>query len=119
MIEKKLLDTLKNLGFHNIILDNCSFSYDDQNNQYISINPYILLTNITYPKGTFRENHTHPEIRITFIRSGIVLIKSQNNDVKLGKGDYIITMPDIIHSLEVLGDEPLSICELVIDAGLK
>jgi len=117
MIDKKLLDTLKSLGFNELRLKNGYISKESRKNELTLIDEDILVTYISYPPGENRGPHSHDEIRLTLVRSGIGILGFANEEIHLNPGDISILLSGVVHSLEVTGDMALNICEVVIDAN--
>jgi len=115
MIEENLYDLLKSLGFVKRDLTNRIIRCLDTSNEFIYINQDILFTTISYPPHENRGEHTHKELRITCVRSGRGILTFNNRKIKLSPGDISLLLPNVPHSLEVIGDSNLIISELVID----
>ena len=74
----------------------------------------VLLTVLEFMPGDVRETHTHPEIRITLVRSGKMVFVSEGHPVEVASGDLVFTLPKVPHSCEVVSGDPLRIMELVV-----
>jgi quercetin dioxygenase-like cupin family protein len=66
-----------------------------------------------FPPGEVMDTHTHEEARLTFVRSGRMKLILEDRMLILETGDLISLLPHTPHRLEVLGDEPLYLLELV------
>ncbi len=117
MIDEKLMITLRNIGFDEQALKNTIVSAREEGLSYSRLGRNILVTFITYAAGDVRDAHTHPELRITFIRDGRAIMSIGERKREVASGDVIITLPNEHHALTVKGRETLNICELVIDAS--
>lgn len=69
---------------------------------------------LTFEPGSIRPKHAHNELRITFIRSGSMKFVSLGKETIAGPGDMLITLPNVEHSLEVLGKESLNLAEFIL-----
>lgn len=69
---------------------------------------------LSFPPGTIRNTHTHEEIRLTVVRSGKMMLTVEEMEIELGAGDFVSTLPNVPHRLEVVGKEPLRLMEFVI-----
>ena len=61
---------------------------------------------VHHDPGTSREDHTHEETHIVFIRSGTMRWGVGDDEQETGSGETIVTPEGVPHSWEVLGDEP-------------
>lgn len=73
---------------------------------------------LTFPPGTIRETHTHEEVRLTIVRFGTMKLTVKQKEMVLGAGDFISTLPNIPHRLEVIGNEPLRLTEFVFSCSM-
>ena len=119
MIDEKLFNTLKSLGFTESDLKNCYISKESRDNEFTVINKNILVTYISYPPGENRKPHSHEEVRLTFVRSGKGLLKIEGREIQLNPGDISVLLPGVVHSLKVTGGKELNICEIVIDPAYE
>lgn len=109
-MQKKLIS-----GFTESNVDNRFVSHIESIKEVIPFNNNELqLYFLSFSPGEIRPNHKHDEVRITFIRSGMGRFIIGGNEKLAVPGDIIITMPQMEHSLEVLGSEPLVLGEWVI-----
>ncbi len=69
---------------------------------------------LKFNPGDKRPNHTHDEIRLTFVRSGKMRLVVEDKPQEMVPGDFFASYPKVPHSLEVLGDQPLHLIEVVI-----
>jgi quercetin dioxygenase-like cupin family protein len=114
MIEEKLYDLLKSLGFVKRNMTNRIIRPLHKTNEFISINEDILFTTISYPPDQSIDEHIHQELRITFVRSGRGILVLGKRKIELAPGDLTLLLPNKPHSLEVTGDSDLIMSELVI-----
>jgi len=119
MIDEKLFNTLKSLGFTESDLKNRYISKESRDNEFTVINKNILITYISYPPGENRQSHSHEEVRLTFVRSGKGFLKSEGRETQLNPGDISVLLPGVVHSLKVTGENELNICEIVIDPAYE
>ena len=111
----KLIDQLKSLGFTETEVANHLVTSQERSSAYTDLGACdILATVLEFGPGDVREMHTHPEIRVTFVRSGKMVFVSDGQPMELETGDVVFTLPQVPHSCEVVGDEPLRIMEMVI-----
>ena len=107
-------------GFVESILGNRYFPATEKGNETINIEGCDVQTFcIEFPTGTKRPTHTHDEYRITFVRAGTMNIELEGKVLSLSPGDFMTTLPDTPHSLEVTGSESLSIVEIVVPVSRK
>lgn len=112
---RKLIDQLKSLGFAETDLANHLVTSRETGFAYTDLGACnILVTVLEFGPGDVRETHTHPEVRVTFVRSGKMVFVSDGQAMELETGDVVFTLPQVPHSLEVIGDEPLRVMEVVI-----
>ena len=69
---------------------------------------------LSFRPGDVRPTHTHDEVRLTFVRSGKMHFSFEGQVVWANAGDLVSLLPKVPHSLEVIGDEPLHLVEIVI-----
>ena len=69
---------------------------------------------LDYPAGTIREIHSHEEIRLVFVRCGKMNMTVGDQTAEFQAGDMIALLPNTLHSLAVLSEEPLRLAEFVI-----
>ncbi len=69
---------------------------------------------LTFNPGDKRPMHSHEEIRLTFVRSGRMMLTFEHSVQEMGQGDFFSSFPNMLHSLEVLGDQPLNLLEIII-----
>lgn len=117
MIDEKLVVQLRSLGFSEQMPGNEVVRARKDGRAYVRVGANVLATYITYPAGEVREFHSHPEIRLTFVRSGRAWYSREGEKTEVGPGDVIVVLPNEKHSLAVGHGEALNICELVIDTS--
>lgn len=61
---------------------------------------------VHHDPGTEREEHTHGEEHIIFIRAGRMEWSVDGEARETGPGDTVVTPTDVPHGWKVLGDEP-------------
>lgn len=61
----------------------------------------------TYPPGTFFDEHTHSVDKIDAVLKGRLKITLSGEEVILSPGDYIKVPKFLVHTAEVIGDEPV------------
>lgn len=66
-----------------------------------SVNKYV------YPPGTFFPEHTHNVDKIDAVLSGIFRLSLRGQEVILHRGDCLEVPRGILHSAEVIGNEPV------------
>lgn len=103
------------LGFKEGKLLNQVINAVPRRNEFTRISPDILLTYICYPQGEIRDTHTHPELRITFVRNGKGTLEYDKKKYKLEQGVISVIMAEVPHALYVSKETDLNICEMVID----
>jgi len=69
---------------------------------------------LSFNPGDQRPTHSHDEIRLTFVRSGRMKLTFEHSVQEMGPGDFFSSFPKVSHSLEVLGDQPLNLIEIII-----
>ncbi|MFO8023679.1 cupin domain-containing protein [Thiohalophilus sp.] len=69
--------------------------------QGYSVNRYV------YPPGTMFPPHTHEVDKIDAVLSGHFLLEMEGEGVILEPGDSLAVPRGVIHSAEVVGDEPV------------
>ncbi|GAK55454.1 mannose-6-phosphate isomerase [Candidatus Vecturithrix granuli] len=69
---------------------------------------------LDYPAGTIRTTHLHEEIRLVFVRCGKVTMTVEDQTTEFQPGDMIALLPNTLHSLTVLGEDPLRLAEFII-----
>lgn len=104
-------------GFAESLLGNRFFPATEKGNEAINIDGCDVQTfSIEFPPGTKRPAHKHDEYRITFVRAGTMNIEMEGKVLRMAPGDFMTTLPQTLHSLEVTSSESLSIVEIVIPA---
>ena len=66
-----------------------------------SVNRYIYAPGTTFP------NHSHQVDKIDCVLSGRFRISMQGSNYFLGAGDMLTVPRGVVHSAEVVGDEPV------------
>jgi quercetin dioxygenase-like cupin family protein len=117
-VDERLTDTLRSLGFAEQALRNEIVEARKGERTFARMGGGILVTFMTYPSGEIRESHSHPEFRITFVRSGQGVFDLEGAKKEVASGDVIVTLPNQQHALAVKGEKALGLCELVIDSSL-
>lgn len=74
-----------------------------------SVNCYV------YPPGTVFPPHTHGVDKIDGVLSGHFRLEMQGNSVILEPGDCLVVPRGVVHSAEVVGDEPVISLDAVRD----
>ena len=69
---------------------------------------------LSFNPGEIRPMHSHDEIRLTFVRSGRMKLTFEHSVQEMGPGDFFSSFPKVSHSIEVLGDQPLNLIEIII-----
>ncbi|MBU1105306.1 MAG: cupin domain-containing protein [Candidatus Riflebacteria bacterium] len=102
-------------GFEQSLLVNRFFPATEKGNEAINIEGCDVQTfSLEFPPGTKRPAHKHDEYRITFVRAGTMAIEMEGKVLNMVPGDFMTTLPQTLHSLEVTSSEPLSIVEIVV-----
>ncbi len=65
------------------------------------------VTRYVYPPGTYFPDHSHQDDKIDAVLSGRFRMVMQGESVILGAGDTLVVPRDMVHSAEVVGDEPV------------
>ena len=65
------------------------------------------VSRYVYPPGTFFPDHTHAVEKIDAVASGRFRMKTEEGDVVLEAGDCLVVPGGVVHSAEVVGDEPV------------
>jgi len=60
-----------------------------------------------YTPGTFFPAHTHNVDKIDAVLSGRFRLQMQGESIILEAGDYLAVPRGVVHSAEVIGDEPV------------
>ena len=60
-----------------------------------------------YPPGTFFEEHTHSVDKIDAVLKGRLKLNLNGEEIILSPGDYVQVPRFLIHTAEVIGDEPV------------
>jgi quercetin dioxygenase-like cupin family protein len=109
----KCRDLLISLHFAETELANRLITSQESLSEFTAIGDSLVAI-VVFGPGEKRGIHTHPEIRLTFVRSGRMRSTVEEATTEVGAGDLIYILPDVPHSFEVISDEPLRIVELVI-----
>jgi quercetin dioxygenase-like cupin family protein len=120
--EKKLVerrgDVMKKLslpGFNEAPWSTRLISRQEALNEFLTMaNCDLQVFFLEYPAGTTRATHSHEEIRLVFVRCGQVNMTVEDQTTEFQPGDTIALLPNTLHSLAVLGEEPLRLMELII-----
>ena len=117
---EKLISLLRSLGFTEAELSNRLITPQEDINELTALgNCNVLVTILGFKPGDVRDTHTHDEIRLTLVRSGKMGLTLEGKTIEVGAGGFVSTHPHVPHKLEVIGDEPLRIIELVIQPLLE
>jgi len=65
------------------------------------------VSRYVYPPGTFFPDHTHAVEKVDAVASGRFRMKTEEGDVVLEAGDSLVVPGGVVHSAEVVGDEPV------------
>lgn len=65
------------------------------------------VTRYVYPPGTYFPDHSHQEDKIDAVLSGRFRMVMQGESVILEAGDTLVVPRDMVHSAEVVGEEPV------------
>lgn len=65
------------------------------------------VSRYVYPPGTYFPNHIHGIDKIDAVFSGRFRMTMEDQDVILEAGDSIAVPRSVVHSAEVVGDEPV------------
>jgi len=65
----------------------------------------VMVVHYVYEPGLEFEKHSHPQEQVTIVQTGRLLIRVEDENVELRKGDICFIAPNIQHSTTVLGDE--------------
>lgn len=65
------------------------------------------VSRYVYPPGTFFPDHTHAVEKVDAVASGRFRMKTEEGDVVLEAGDCLVVPGGVVHSAEVVGDEPV------------
>jgi quercetin dioxygenase-like cupin family protein len=114
---EELIAALAGLGFKELPQAEGLIHPRETGNAFARICPNVLSTYITYGPGEARSDHSHPELRVTFVRSGEATLTKGGQEERLKPGDVVILPPGIRHSLKIGEAEPFSICELVVESN--
>lgn len=109
-MEKIIINGSEEMDIKDIFIS--SFEMVKETIDFENENVKILLA--TFYPGELKVLNEHKEIIITFVRSGLGKFLIDNEERVITPGDMIITMSNIKYDLEVLGNEPLSVAELLI-----
>lgn len=107
-------------GFQESIASNRIISKKDALNESIEFcNNKSQLFLLFFKPGDIRPLHKHNESRVTFIRSGKARFVILGKETIATAGDMVVILPDVEHSLEVIGDESLILAEFLIFENLN
>ena len=67
----------------------------------------FTVTRYVYPPGSYFPDHRHPVDKRDGVLSGRFRLRSGDQEVVLGPGDFAEVPAGCTHSAEVLGDEPV------------
>lgn len=115
MTEEKLIETLVSLGFSERKLLDEVIKAGESRNAFVRVNDGVLATFLFYPRGETRPTHTHPELRLTLVRSGKGILEYNGKGFGLEPGVISVISAGVPHSLHVLNENDLNLCEIVID----
>lgn len=115
MIEEKLYKALASLGFSERLIRSELIAPDTNDNSFARISPFTMVSYISYPPGEIKSAHSHPELRITFVRSGSGTLLLEGKEHPLEPGGISVIPCGVTHTLQVSDRGMLNICELVID----
>lgn len=65
----------------------------------------VLVVHYVYEPGLEFEQHSHPQEQVTIVQTGRLLIRVEQEEFELKKGDICFIAPNIPHSTTVLGRE--------------
>lgn len=65
------------------------------------------VTRYVYPPGTYFPDHAHEEDKIDAVLSGRFRMQMLGESVILEAGDTLLVPRGIVHSAEVVGDDPV------------
>jgi quercetin dioxygenase-like cupin family protein len=65
------------------------------------------VTRYVYPPGTYFPDHSHQEDKIDAVLSGRFRMELQDKSLILEAGDTLAVPRGMVHSAEVVGDEPV------------
>ena len=65
------------------------------------------VSRYVYPPGTYFPDHTHAVDKIDAVMTGQLRIVMGDDSVILKAGDFIQVPRSVVHSAEVIGDEPV------------
>ena len=82
----------------------------------LSVGKKPMVTKMSYKSGEFIPEHTHPKEQSGYVLSGIYLLRLDEVDEILIKGDYFSIPANNEHSIEVL--ETGEILEVLDSPGL-
>jgi len=66
-----------------------------------------MVERYVYPPGTYFSDHTHNVDKIDAVLSGTFRISTTEGSVDVGPGDAIHVPCGVVHSAEVVGDQPV------------
>jgi len=78
---------------------------DPKLTQQIFISKNVIVVQYVYKPGLEFREHSHPQEQITIVQSGILLAIIDGEKVELKVGDICLISPNVVHSVNVLGDE--------------
>jgi quercetin dioxygenase-like cupin family protein len=74
----------------------------------------VVVAVFHFKPGDVRDWHTHPDVRLTFVRAGKMRLTFEDAVIELAAGDFISTLANKSHKLEVLGDDNLYLIEIIV-----
>ena len=101
-------------GFTESVLANRLITSQEDLHESIDLGQHGQIFFLSFPPGMVRDTHTHEETRVTIVRSGTMKLTSEDQEMELGPGDFVSTLPNTPHRLEVLGEESLRLIEFVL-----
>lgn len=101
-------------GFTESVLTNRLITSQEELHESIDLGQHGQIFFLSFPPEMVRDTHTHEEIRVTIVRSGKMKLTNEGLEMELGPGDFVSTLPNAPHRLEVLGEESLRLIELVL-----
>jgi quercetin dioxygenase-like cupin family protein len=65
------------------------------------------VTRYVYPPGSYFQEHSHDVDKIDAVLSGRFLLRMRGQSVVLEAGDALVVSKGVVHSAQVVGDEPV------------
>ena len=80
---------------------------DGVQRRILGYDPNLMMTYVTFKKGSVGTVHHHPHLQVTYIESGTFEVKIGSNVTVLKAGDCFFVPPDVDHGVVAAEDGSL------------